>query len=188
VSDATVDRVQVFFQRSPQKSTRRASRELQLPHTTVSKILRKRSLMKPYKLQSVQALKSEDLAVRYEFCREILARNENDDLPARLISSDETTFHINGKVNWHNIRAWETENPHVTLEHERDLPKVNVFCAISKEKVYGPFVFVETPSRVSLTQTFLPYGFCPSWKRILSTLSSNKMGRRTTSTWLFGTT
>jgi hypothetical protein len=63
VSDATVDRVQACFQRSPQKSTLQASRELQLPQTTISKILRKRLLMKLYKLQLVQALKSEDLAV-----------------------------------------------------------------------------------------------------------------------------
>jgi hypothetical protein len=144
VSDATVDHVRASFQRSPQKSTRRASRELQLPQITVSKILRKRLLMKPYKLQLVQALKPEDLAVRYEFCREILARIENDnDLPARFIFSDEATFHIKGKVNRHDVRVWGTENPHVTLEHERDSPKVNVFCAISKMKVCGPLFFGE---------------------------------------------
>lgn len=36
-----------------------------------------------------------------------------------------------------------TENPHVTLEHERHSPKVNVYCAISKERVYGPYFFME---------------------------------------------
>jgi hypothetical protein len=143
VSDATVDRVRACFQRSPQKSTRRASRELQLPQTTVSKILRKRLLMKPYKLQLVQALKPEDLAARYQFCREILARIENNDLPATFIFSDEATFHTNGKMNRHDVRVWGTENPHVTLEYERDSPEVNVLCAISKKKVYGPFFFVK---------------------------------------------
>jgi hypothetical protein len=44
-------------------------------------------------------------------------------------------------VNWHNV--WGAENLHVTLEHERDSSKVNVFCAISKEKVYGPFFFMK---------------------------------------------
>jgi hypothetical protein len=60
-----------------------------------------------------------------------------------LLRSDETTFHINGKVNLHNGRVWGTGDPHVTLKHERDSPKVNVFCAISKEKVYGPFSLME---------------------------------------------
>jgi hypothetical protein len=93
--------------------------------------------MKPYKLQAPGS-------VRYEFCCDILARIENDnDLTARFIFSDEATFHINGKVNRHNVRVWRTENRHVTLQHERDSLKVNVFYAISKEKVYGPFFFVE---------------------------------------------
>jgi hypothetical protein len=100
----------------------------------------------------VQALKPEDLAVRYEFCREILARTENDnDLPARFIFSDDATFHIKGKVNRHNVRVWGTENPHVTLEHERDSPKVNVFCAISKRRFMASSFSWETPSRVTLT-------------------------------------
>jgi hypothetical protein len=116
---------------------------LQLPQTTVSKILRKRLLMKPYKLQLGQALKPEDLAIQYEFCREIQIRIDNDDLPARFTFSDEATFHTNVKVNRHYVRVWGTENHHVTLEHERDSPKMNVFRAISKEKVYDLFFFME---------------------------------------------
>jgi len=46
-------------------------------------------------------------------------------------------------MNRHNIRIWRTENPRATMEHVRDLPKVNVFCAVSSCKVYGPFFFAE---------------------------------------------
>jgi hypothetical protein len=100
----------------------------------------------------VQALKPKDLAVRYEFCRENLARIENDnDLPARFIFSDAATSDINDTLNRHNVRVRGTENPHVTLKHERDSPKVNVFCVISKEKVYGPFFSVENTVTVTLT-------------------------------------
>ena len=55
--------------------------------------------------------------------------------------SDETTFHTNGKVNRHNVRIWGEENLHATIEHERNSPNVNVFCAISKNHVHGPFFF-----------------------------------------------
>ena len=55
--------------------------------------------------------------------------------------SDEATFHTNGKVNRHIVRIWGKENSHATNEHERDSPKVNVFCAISKNHVHGPFFF-----------------------------------------------
>ena len=57
--------------------------------------------------------------------------------------SVEATFHLSGKVQKHNIRIWALENPNSYVEHVRDSPKLNVFCAISHEKVYGPFLFFE---------------------------------------------
>jgi len=53
--------------------------------------------------------------------------------------SDEVTFHVSCAVNRHNIRIWGSENPHACVEHQRDSPRVSVFCAISSQKVYGPF-------------------------------------------------
>ncbi|PNF24476.1 hypothetical protein B7P43_G06841 [Cryptotermes secundus] len=61
-----------------------------------------------------------------------------------VIFSDERTFHVSGKVDTHNCRIWSSENPPVSLEHVRDKAKLNVFCALSKERVYGPFFFIET--------------------------------------------
>jgi hypothetical protein len=52
--------------------------------------------------------------------------------------------------DWDKTRSlWKslqdlTENPRVFLEHVRDSPKVDVFCALIKERVYGPFLFMET--------------------------------------------
>ena len=66
---------------------------------------------------------------------------EEDEFNERLVFSDEATFHTNGKVNRHNVRIWAEENPLTIVEHERDSPKVNVFCAISKNYVHGPFFF-----------------------------------------------
>ena len=67
----------------------------------------------------------------------------NENLSGKIIFSDEATFHVSGKVNRHNVRIWGSENPHAILEVERDSPKVNVFCAVSKRQVYGPFFFRE---------------------------------------------
>jgi hypothetical protein len=153
VSDATVDRVRTCFQRSPQKSTRRTNRKLQLPQTTVSKILRKRLLMSPYKLQLVQALKPKDLAVRYEFCREILARIENDnDLPARFIFSDEATFHINSKVIRHNVRVLGNRKSSCHPRARKRFTKSECVLCQFKLEVLWPLLFSwKTPSRVTLT-------------------------------------
>jgi len=57
--------------------------------------------------------------------------------------SDEATFHVSAAVNRRNVRIWRIKNPHAYVEHQRDSPKVSVFCAISIQKVYGPFYFAE---------------------------------------------
>jgi hypothetical protein len=49
---------------------------------------------------------------------------EDDDFASRLVFSDEATFHLSGKVNRHNLRIWGMENPHPTIEHKRDTPKL----------------------------------------------------------------
>jgi hypothetical protein len=70
-------------------------------------------------------------------------RCEEDGSSERLIFSDESTFHISGKVNKYDFRVWGTENPRARAEHVPNPPKVNVFCAMSCKKVYGPFSFQE---------------------------------------------
>jgi hypothetical protein len=52
-----------------------------------------------------------------------------------VIFSEESTFHVSGKVNIHNCRIWGSKNPSVFLEHVREIAKVNVFCTLSKESV-----------------------------------------------------
>ncbi|KAJ4451196.1 hypothetical protein ANN_02656 [Periplaneta americana] len=60
---------------------------------------------------------------------------------SKLVFSDVVTFHIYGIVNCHNIWVWGLENPHETVKHKRDFPKVNVFCAVFEENFFGPFLF-----------------------------------------------
>lgn len=138
-----------------------ASRELGLPQQTVWKVLRKRLRMKPYCLQLHQALSEDDNNRRHEFCIQFQQLIEDEDRCSKLIFSDEATFHLSGKVNRPNVRVWGTENPRLVLQHVRDSPKVNVFCAMSCAKVYGPFFFAEnTVTGLSyldmLTQWLMP--------------------------------
>ena len=95
--------------------------------------------MKPYKLQLVQTITAVDKRKSKKFCVDMQEKLEEDEFNERLVFSDEATFHTNGKVNRHNVRIWGEENPHATIEHERDLPKVNVFCAISKNMFLAHF-------------------------------------------------
>jgi hypothetical protein len=47
-------------------------------------------------------------------------------------------------VNRYDVRIWSSENPRESFEHERDSPKVNVFAAVSREKQYGSFFFIQS--------------------------------------------
>ena len=141
-SDENVEQIRESFVKSPQKSVRQASRELAIPPTTVWRVLRRRLRLKPYRIQLLQALHDGDMQKRIEFCTFVLDKCEEiEQFFYRIIFSDEATFHLNGKVNRHNVRIWGLENPRVVVEHERNSPKLNVFCAVSRKKVYGPFFF-----------------------------------------------
>jgi hypothetical protein len=56
---------------------------------------------------------------------------EEDRFAEKLVFSDQAAFRVCGKVNSHIVRIWGTEDPHATMQHVRDSPKVNVFCAVS---------------------------------------------------------
>ncbi|GBN66171.1 hypothetical protein AVEN_177699-1 [Araneus ventricosus] len=55
-----VERIRHMYERNPQKSKYKDSRELQMPQKTVCRVLRKRLKMKPYVIQLVPQLKQED--------------------------------------------------------------------------------------------------------------------------------
>jgi hypothetical protein len=92
-------------------------------------------------LQLLQALTPEDHSLHHEFCLEYQERLQEE--ADKLVVSDEACFHLSDKVNHHNVRIWSMENPHATVQHSCDSPKVNVFYAISPRKVYVPFFFAE---------------------------------------------
>ncbi len=53
--------------------------------------------------------------------------------------SDEATFHSNVLVNKHNIRYWCEYNPRANIETVMNSSKANVWCAMSKDRLIGPF-------------------------------------------------
>jgi len=69
--------------------------------------------------------------------------SSDDHFLEKVQFSDEATFHVSGAVNRCSVRIWGSENPHAYVEHQRDSPNIKMFCAISSQKVYGPFFFVE---------------------------------------------
>ena len=99
----------------------------------------KEQVLKPYKLQLVQAITAEGKQNGKQFCVDIQEKLEDDKFMKRLVFGDEAIYHRNGKVNKHNVHTWGEENPHATVEHVRDSPKESVFSIISMKQVYGQF-------------------------------------------------
>ncbi|GBM20966.1 hypothetical protein AVEN_253750-1 [Araneus ventricosus] len=92
-NEATVELVRQSFQRSPTKSTRQASRELQIPQTSLFKILHKRLRLKAYKVLIVQDLQPNDWPRHAEFAIKILNRIDVEkDYLNRNCFSYESTF------------------------------------------------------------------------------------------------
>lgn len=122
-------------------SIRKMASTLMMSKSKVQRLL-KIIKFKAYKIQTFQRIIPHAYEQRYYTCETILDLTRQ--FPnAQIIMSDEATFHLNGKVNKHNCRIWGDENPREFVEFERDSPKVNVWCAVSSTKVYGPFFFME---------------------------------------------
>ncbi|GBM27209.1 Canalicular multispecific organic anion transporter 2 [Araneus ventricosus] len=143
---------------------------------------------KPYRLQLLQHLPPDYYARRFDFCTRIQkAMKDDDDLVGTLIFRGEATFHLSGKVNRHNVRLWDTELPHVIVEQERDSPKVNVFCAISKTKLYGPFFFIGQAVTGSVYLDMLQLWLFPQLTTDSSISSFNRTGLHITGAQLSAT-
>jgi len=98
----------------------------------------------PYRIQMVQQLSEEDNRLLLDFCLQLQDLMSSDDhFLEKVQFSDEVTFLVSGAVNRCIVTIWGYENPHAFVEHQRDCPKVNVFCGISSQKVYGPFFSAE---------------------------------------------
>lgn len=144
-SNENIDRVRQSFSRSPTKSIRSDATQLQLPRSTVQKVLHKNLRLYAYKVQLLQALEPNDKPRRKEFAVNMLERiSEDETFLRRVCFSDEATFHVSGKLNKHNVRIWGSEHPHVTREIVRNSLKVNVWCGIMCNRIIGPFFFKET--------------------------------------------
>ena len=131
ISEEETESVRVAYTRSPRKSIRRASIQLQNPRSTIHKVLHRNLRLYAYKVQLLQALKAEDKPRRKEFAVTMLGRLDSDPgFLKRVCFSDESTFHVSGLINRHNSRIRGSLNLHETYELERDSPKLSVWCGI----------------------------------------------------------
>ncbi|GFV30922.1 uncharacterized protein TNCV_4013561 [Trichonephila clavipes] len=84
----------------------------------------------------------QDCESRHLFSLQFLACLEVDpEWPWNILWTDEAHFHLDGSVNTHNCRIWESDNPHSTLQDSLHSPKVTVWCGFSTSFILGPYFF-----------------------------------------------
>ncbi|KAJ4437091.1 hypothetical protein ANN_17226, partial [Periplaneta americana] len=100
---------------TPSISTRRVALQVNVPHTTVWRLLKEYQLY-PYHLQRVQALSPADYPARVRFCQWFLQQcGVNPNFPALVLFTDEAQFTRDGITNFHNQHLWAYENPRATV-------------------------------------------------------------------------
>ena len=74
-----VERVRASFLHSPKKPSGTAAKELSMSKTTAWRVVRKRLVFKPYRIQMVQHLSDEDQRRRLDFCLTLQDLMSSDD-------------------------------------------------------------------------------------------------------------
>jgi len=133
---------------------RLAAAELEIRRSSIQRMLRLNDIKAfPYKLLTVHKLEEEDNERRVEMCETLFNHYENNSsMLDNIWFNDEDVFHLSERANRHNTRMWDTENPKVIEEKERDSPKLVVWCTISSKGIIGPYFFVMMPEEPQLLQ------------------------------------
>lgn len=129
--------------RTPSISTRRLALQVNVPHTTVWRLLKEYQLY-PYHLQRVQALSPADYPARVRFCQWFLQQcGVNPNFSAVVLFTDEAQFTRDGITNFHNQHVWSQENPRATVvSHHQVRFSLNMWAGIIGDRLVGPHVLV----------------------------------------------
>lgn len=135
------------IEQDPSTSTRVIARRTGISKTTVHRVL-KMNKFHPYHIRRVQALQPRDYNARLFFCRQMLAKIEQDpQFFDKILWSDESTLKKDGYFNMHNLHSWQLSNPHLMREQRSQYQfKINYWTGILNGKIIGPF---ELPGNLS---------------------------------------
>lgn len=159
-----IAKVREEVMRSPDvsKSHRRLSDILGMHPSSIYQILKELKL-KPYIPRLHQQLNEDDPDKRLEFCEiwQGLLKDDNQ-LPMKILWSDEAKFHLDGGINRHNCVYWATDNPHKITTAAVNSPGVTVWCGLNGDQILGPIFFDTTVTGDSylsdvLATTVFPY-------------------------------
>lgn len=141
-------------------SIRKASKNLEIPKSSIHRILKTDLGLKSYHFSLLQYLNEDDPDRRLSFCEDFIALLQQDpQLTEKIIWTDEAKFYLNGTVNRHNCVYWSDQNQHRLLSKSMDQRGVTVWAGISAQGVTAPYFFrttVNGENYLSMLQNVLP--------------------------------
>ena len=105
-----VTKIENHFVEYPMESINDASKQLDIPYSTIRRILKNNIKMKPYRATLCQTLTEAHKSQRLEFCQWLLEQEE--EFVHSIIWGDEKWFHLTQHPNRQNVRYWSVTNPH----------------------------------------------------------------------------
>jgi len=152
----------------PTLSIRKTACAVGTSYSTARSILIDELHLKPYKYQMCHQLKATDYGKRLDFAYWYLSRPA--DTPKYIICSDEAYFYLTESTNKQNNRMWCESRPDNRIEAPLHDSKIHVWCAISANRIFGPYYFEETVNKeryLKMLQDFF-------WPKLLRTAERNK--------------
>jgi hypothetical protein len=137
-----VNQVKKVISENPTLSSRKAVSLVNVSRSLILSVLHDDLHLKSYKIQEWQKLEPHDYQKRVDFANWFLNRPKNSEF--NLICCDEAWFFLTQPINKQNNRFWSESRPLEGIELPLHDEKVMVWCAISANKVYGPYFFLET--------------------------------------------
>lgn len=129
------------FIEAPTKSARRTSLELEISDRSLRRMLETMKI-RCYRPRLLHALTEDDPDRRLEFCEWYSGCAEDDaNFYRSILWSDEAQFKMNGRINRHNSVYWASENPHVTIQEELNVPGITVWGGVYAGGLVGPYFF-----------------------------------------------
>lgn len=152
----------------PNLSICKVAQASNVSYTMARSILKEDLKLKPYKEPSVHMLQAPDYKKRLDFAHWYFkTRKLNHE---KIICTDEAYFYLTKSLNKQNNRFWLNEKTLDAVEKPLQDKRLLVFCAISAEKIYGPFYFSTTVNQHNYLE-MLEKEF---WRRHLDTKEYKK--------------
>ena len=124
-----VETIREHFIEFPMNSIAQASRELDIPKTTINRILTEKLKVKPYKIGLSQVLTEAHKEQRLEFCQWLV--EQTDETISQIIFRNEKWFQLSQHPNRQNVRYWSVSKPNFVFDVKNQfVSKIMLFVIV----------------------------------------------------------